>query len=80
MRSNMYNNFNTGSSNNNSNGMDWKKAAKAFGTNVKNLKKMTKDEIKKLYRQKAKKVHPDKGGNEDDFKNLNNAYNFAYAA
>jgi len=83
MRSNMNNSFNSRyrqTSNNSSDSMSWKKAAKAFGTNVKSLKKMTKAEIKKLYRKKAMKAHPDTGGSEDDFKNLNNAYNFAYAA
>lgn len=30
--------------------------------------------VKKAYKQKALKLHPDKGGNEDDFKKLNNAY------
>lgn len=30
--------------------------------------------VKKAYKQKALKLHPDKGGNEDNFKELNNAY------
>jgi hypothetical protein len=30
--------------------------------------------IKKCYRQNALKLHPDKGGNEEDFKRLQNEY------
>ena len=58
----------------------WKKAAKAFKTSARKLKKMTKEEIKNLYRKMAKKVHPDVGGNADKFRDLNDAYQFAYAA
>jgi hypothetical protein len=58
----------------------WNDAAKAFGISVKKLKKMSKEEIKKMYRDKAKKVHPDQGGNADDFRNLHEAYQFAYSA
>ena len=58
----------------------WKKAAKAFGVKVKDLKKMDKEEIKKRFRKMAMKAHPDHGGNAEDFRNLNSAYKFAYAA
>ncbi|MHA1816590.1 MAG: DnaJ domain-containing protein [Candidatus Heimdallarchaeaceae archaeon] len=58
----------------------WKKAAKAFGVGVTKLKKMTKDEIKALYRKMAMKNHPDRGGNAEKFRNLHEAYEFAYAA
>lgn len=34
----------------------------------------TLDEAKKIYWSLAKKFHPDKGGNEEDFKSLNNAF------
>ncbi len=34
----------------------------------------TKDEIKKAYRELAHKYHPDKGGNADQFKEINEAY------
>lgn len=34
----------------------------------------TKAEIKKAYRAKAKQYHPDKGGDEAKFKEINNAY------
>ena len=58
----------------------WKKAAKAFGVKVKDLKKMDKEEIKKRFRKMAMKAHPDHGGDAEDFRNLNSAYKFAYAA
>jgi len=32
------------------------------------------DEIKKAFRRKAVESHPDRGGNEDDFKEINEAY------
>ena len=56
----------------------WKQASKAFGVRVGKLKKMGKDEIKKLYRKKVMKEHPDHGGNADKFRNLHEAYQFAY--
>ena len=34
----------------------------------------TQDEIKKAFRTKSKVMHPDKGGNEEDFKKINEAY------
>lgn len=65
---------------NNRNKQTWKKAAKAFGVRAGKLKKMSKDEIKKRYREMAKKYHPDHGGDEEKFRNLHEAYEFAYAA
>ena len=35
---------------------------------------VTQDEIKKQYRKKAVKLHPDKGGSEEEFKELSKAY------
>lgn len=37
-------------------------------------KTATKDELKKAFRKKAHKHHPDKGGDEDKFKEINEAY------
>lgn len=37
-------------------------------------KKATKKQIKKAYRKKAKKMHPDVGGDESEFSDLNRAY------
>jgi curved DNA-binding protein CbpA len=34
----------------------------------------TQDEIKKAYKKKAVKHHPDKGGNEEEFKKISEAY------
>lgn len=49
--------------------------------NLKNLYNMldldenaTKEEIKKAYRQKCKKAHPDLGGNAEEFKKISLAY------
>lgn len=33
------------------------------------------ESVKKLYKDVAKKLHPDKGGDDDDFKELNRRYN-----
>jgi hypothetical protein len=43
---------------------------KSFGKSYEELKEMNKEEIKKIFRKKAKKLHPDKGGNKKDFHNL----------
>jgi len=59
---------------------NWKQAARTFGIRKRKLQKMSKSEIKKLYRKLAKKYHPDKGGNAQDFRNLHDAYKFAYTA
>ena len=37
-------------------------------------RKAGKPEIKRAYRKKAKKIHPDKGGSKENFQNLTKAY------
>ena len=34
----------------------------------------TQEEIKKTFRSKSKELHPDRGGNEEEFKKINEAY------
>jgi len=63
---------------NSRNNQTWKKAAKAFGVRAGKLKKMSKDEIKNRYREMAKKVHPDHGGNSEEFRKVHEAYKFVY--
>lgn len=45
-----------------------------FGTSRKNLEAMSKHELTRLYRQKAKELHPDKGGDHELFIKLTEAY------
>jgi len=49
-------------------------AAKIFKTSWSDLQKMTKKEITRLFRQRAKELHPDSGGNHDQFIALSGAY------
>ena len=45
-----------------------------FGVTAEDLKTMNKDDLTKLFRQKAHELHPDKGGEHDDFVRLTEAY------
>ena len=45
-----------------------------FGVTVEDLKTMNKNDLTKLFRQKAHELHPDKGGEHDDFVRLTEAY------
>jgi len=45
-----------------------------FGETEENLKAMNKNELTKLFRQKAHELHPDKGGEHDSFVRLAEAY------
>ena len=40
-----------------------------------NSKTKTDERVKKIYKDTAKQLHPDKGGDEEDFKELNERYN-----
>ncbi len=46
-----------------------------FGEDFKKLKEMNKQELTRLFRKKAKEFHPDKGGENEKFITLCNAYN-----
>jgi len=54
-------------------------ASKLFKVSKRKLKKMSKNEITKLYRKRVKEVHPDHGGKKEDFIKLKNAYDFIMA-
>ena len=59
----------------------WERASKAFKIKVEKLKRMTKDEVKRAYWKRAKKVHPDTTGKKSKkFIKLKDAFEFVYAA
>jgi hypothetical protein len=45
-----------------------------FGVEEKELHAMNKSDLTKLYRQKAHELHPDKGGEHDEFVRLSEVY------
>ena len=51
-----------------------KNGSVAFGEPQALLKKMSRKELARLYRQKALDMHPDKGGDHDKFVKLTEAY------
>ena len=51
-----------------------KEASSIFGRTAEALKNMTRKELARLYRQKAQELHPDKGGEHDQFVTLTEAY------
>ena len=51
-----------------------KNGSSAFGEPQALLKRMSRKELARLYRQKALDMHPDKGGNHDEFVKLTDAY------
>ena len=51
-----------------------KSASIAFGEPQEVLKKMSRKDFARLYRLKALKLHPDKGGDNDEFVHLTDAY------
>ena len=57
-----------------SHSMSLKEASTAFGRSKEELKKMSARELTRQYRQKAQKIHPDKGGDHDKFVELTEAY------
>ena len=52
-----------------------KEASAIFGVKEDDLKKMTGQALTRLYRQMAQKLHPDKGGEKQQFVKLSEAYN-----
>jgi hypothetical protein len=48
--------------------------ARIFGKSREALKKMNRRDLLRLYRQRAQELHPDKGGDHEDFVKLNEAY------
>lgn len=52
-----------------------KEMSALFGVGMDVLKKMKKSELTRLYRKKAKKFHPDKGGKQEMFIKLTEGYN-----
>ncbi len=51
-----------------------KEASTILGISAVNLKKMSRQELIRLYRRKAQELHPDKGGDHDQFVSLTDAY------
>ncbi len=54
--------------------MSIEKAGQIFGEPVEKLTKLSKKELTKLYRSKAKTLHPDTGGEHEEFVKLTEAY------
>ena len=49
-------------------------AARIFGTSWQHLRQMNKKDLTRLFRQRAKELHPDQGGNHERFIELSGAY------
>ena len=53
---------------------DLKEVSTILGMSVQKLKKMSMRELTRIYRRRALKMHPDKGGDHEEFIRLNEAY------
>jgi hypothetical protein len=51
-----------------------REASRAFDVSEQELRSMDRAEVTRLYRQKIQKLHPDKGGEHEDFIRLTRAY------
>jgi curved DNA-binding protein CbpA len=49
-------------------------ASAIFGKTKSVLKEMSRQDLARLYRRRAQKLHPDKGGDDDKFVKLTRAY------
>ena len=56
-------------------GMSRQRALLAFGISSQQLAGLRKKDLTRLYRQKAHELHPDKGGDTEEFIRLTAAYN-----
>lgn len=54
--------------------MSLNEACKILKIKKKDLKKMSKADLKKAFRDRCQECHPDKGGDPNEFINLQNAY------
>ena len=61
------------------NGMSADEACRILKIKKKDLKKMTKSDLKRVFRQRVKDTHPDHGGSSEEFINVKAAYEFAAA-
>ncbi len=52
------------------------KISEIFSTPYNTLKTLSKEQLNKLYRKKAMKLHPDKGGDHDRFVELTEIYQY----
>ncbi len=57
-----------------SKGLSLEEACKRLGIDFQHLETLSLKEIKKIYRQEARKLHPDAGGSHEDFIKLSEAY------
>jgi DnaJ-class molecular chaperone len=51
-----------------------KEASTIFDETEKTLKKMSRQELSRLFRRRARDLHPDKGGKQEKFVELTRAY------
>jgi len=57
------------------NKMTMSEVSTVFGISRAELSSMSRRELKRLFRKKARQLHPDKGGDHDEFVELSEAYN-----
>lgn len=55
--------------------MSMSEVSTVFGVSRAELSSMSRRELKKIFREKARELHPDKGGNHESFIELADAYN-----